>query len=607
MTAVALTPLPDLGAVRIEITGAPSPGAPAYEYIVGSAPDYDWVGDGALPPSWESPISSTPGVIHRMYSYGEGGTSPYAPSDSTTRMARSVTGLTIGLQYRLRVEAKGLYTTASNFDTPSVAVGVDGIGATARKTLSGAFSIFEYVFTATATSHTIQVFHTRARFPTRNLSTDIKSVVLEEVPENYAPLTAIRVDANGAGPVRLLENQEPIAGDLTVTDYEPALNGVVRYDVTDGLGRSISVSTSLDGSGQKVEGYLRENIQVNPSLETGNLAGWGISSGATEAVSTAQKYAGTYSLAVTADANASSYGYMLAVSNTPDHPATAGYVYSGFARFRAETTARSVRVGLTFFEKTGDSTYSLLGATVYGSYVTDTTTGWTSAQVNGVTAPANTTHIQLAAYISGSIPSGEVHYIDTAMIERATTAGTYIEGTVDEQLTVVHGGTYAAAAGPWLHIPVTPSLSTVADLYGYSDNRQSGSTLHEVIGRSDPLVTIGVPSMRRGQLRYRTASRAEAELLGSIYGSRETAMLRTSDGEVSDFYHVAESVSLSPGDQLAAGRTWYVDVSYLETARPTAPLKGAAGWTFASVLVNHTDFASVRASYDTFADLTAGA
>lgn len=61
------------------------------------------------------------------------------------------------------------------------------------------------------------------------------------------PVTITRSDVNGSNPVRLYAGQEPIAGDLTVTDYEVALAGTVTYSVTDSAGTITAQTTTSLG------------------------------------------------------------------------------------------------------------------------------------------------------------------------------------------------------------------------------------------------------------------------------------------------------------------------------------------------------------------------
>lgn len=72
------------------------------------------------------------------------------------------------------------------------------------------------------------------------------AVRLEITDAPEGAVTISRTDINGTGTVRLYAGQEPISGDLTATDYEPALNGTITYSVTDASGAITSQTmTSL--------------------------------------------------------------------------------------------------------------------------------------------------------------------------------------------------------------------------------------------------------------------------------------------------------------------------------------------------------------------------
>lgn len=59
------------------------------------------------------------------------------------------------------------------------------------------------------------------------------SVLLTITGAPAGPVTIARTDSNGVRTVRLRVGQEPSAGTLVLVDYEPALTGDLRYEVTD--------------------------------------------------------------------------------------------------------------------------------------------------------------------------------------------------------------------------------------------------------------------------------------------------------------------------------------------------------------------------------------
>lgn len=101
------------------------------------------------------------------------------------------------------------------------------------------------------------------------------SVLLEVDAATDGPVVITRTDANGTNPVRLRVGQEPIAGSLTVIDYEPALNGALSYDVVDAS--SASASATLDpGLGitvPQLTAVQLPQLSAAPQLVTGYTAG----------------------------------------------------------------------------------------------------------------------------------------------------------------------------------------------------------------------------------------------------------------------------------------------------------------------------------------------
>lgn len=68
------------------------------------------------------------------------------------------------------------------------------------------------------------------------------SVLLQITGAPAGPVTIARTDSNGVRTVRLRAGQEPSAGILTLVDYEPALTGTLRYEVTDSAA-AVTVTT----------------------------------------------------------------------------------------------------------------------------------------------------------------------------------------------------------------------------------------------------------------------------------------------------------------------------------------------------------------------------
>lgn len=101
--------------------------------------------------------------------------------------------------------------------------------------------------------------------------TTLARVTLAVTGAPAGAVTITRVDANGANPVRLQTGQAPIAGAITVTDYEPAMVGTVRYDVKDSAQVITSASTTLDtpGAQPRIAQVQLPAIAAVPTAVTG--------------------------------------------------------------------------------------------------------------------------------------------------------------------------------------------------------------------------------------------------------------------------------------------------------------------------------------------------
>lgn len=75
---------------------------------------------------------------------------------------------------------------------------------------------------------------------------DRAAVLLQVTGAPAGPVTITRTDANGTAPVRLLPDQEPIAGVLTVYDYEAALDGTATYAATDSAAVTVAAAALVN-------------------------------------------------------------------------------------------------------------------------------------------------------------------------------------------------------------------------------------------------------------------------------------------------------------------------------------------------------------------------
>lgn len=147
---------------------------------------------------------------------------------------------------------------------------------------------------------------------------------------------------------------------------------------------------------------------------------------------------------------------------------------------------------------------------------------------------------------------------------------------------------------------------TASLVLGYEAQRSSSTTIHDILGRVDPVAVVGTTQLRRGTLEVFSMTYAEARHAADT-ASAALLMYRQSDYPGMDMWLTVTGVRVRALETPAeAGWRWSTALDYVEVRPPAVPLLGAAGWTFNGVTGRHTTFAAVRGSYATFADLLVG-
>lgn len=161
----------------------------------------------------------------------------------------------------------------------------------------------------------------------------------------------------------------------------------------------------------------------------------------------------------------------------------------------------------------------------------------------------------------------------------------------------------------WLTVSQRPVFDTPVELVtGYEASHPSQTTPHTVIGRTDPLATIGVLGARRGTLTLWCSDYARVRAIMHVYSLGMTVLFRQRQHQGLDLYHLAiDSPQVSP-HQLKPGLPirWQVSVPYIEVNRPGGPLSGSALWTFDQVRDTYASFTTLPAEFDTFDALEVG-
>lgn len=229
--------------VRISVTGAPLPPVNAY------------TSNFATVDGWA--VSSGPGGVG--VSLFPGNLTPKGgPSTTTpTIVSRTITGLTVGAQYRYRAVNPTDYPRLGKF---LLRVRVTAGGADVATTpwlqpynASQAYTA-ELVFTATATSMVIQlgvVYEPAGVAAQYSFST-----ITVQPAGSWTPPELHRTDANGGDVILDLYRNgapEPATAAYVIDDWQAAHTGEIQYALVDGLGAvantSVVVTPGMAGTG----------------------------------------------------------------------------------------------------------------------------------------------------------------------------------------------------------------------------------------------------------------------------------------------------------------------------------------------------------------------
>jgi hypothetical protein len=183
--------------------------------------------------------------------------------------------------------------------------------------------------------------------------------------------------------------------------------------------------------------------------------------------------------------------------------------------------------------------------------------------------------------------SGRIVYT-LKTLEGEETSETALDGTLSQHVTKDH-----------LTNVRRPEQRFIPELtLGYEPTRETKSTVHEIIGRSTPLVVQGPMGARRGTLELLALDADAADQIDALQATEGPFLYRFAGGGPKDFYF--EPTSVSPSYD---GGRWRVRIEFVEVARPTFPLVGGTGLTYRQVRERNATFADVQAKYPTYRDM----
>lgn len=563
MTALAATPQAGTAfappRVLLEVTGSPSPPVNAYTSNFNSTAD-GWTGSGT-------------GVAGSL-----NGGDPYLTLQSVLAVQtvgiaisadRTVTGLTIGATYRLRVTVARSDANSGNtrirFGTATGAY--VALPVTAAPPTSG--TVLELTFTATATSHAIGVDQQRT-----NAGTMQKVYILAATVAPVATwqgTTIRRTDVNGNSVV-VREDQggmDTAAGVMTLYDLEAALCGPVGYAVTDGNGAVTYAACSFSTG-------ARFNYLANPSAVV-SAVGW-FSSGTGTTTPVRYVSPGGLTLIRVLTGTGSSSG----MSQFTSLPIVAGGRYG--ARLRVQATDPSdFRITMQWLDA-ASAVITSPAVTVTGIAAN----AFATLSIDQV-APAGAVQCRLFVQRVNSSTAGVIMQVEDALFRPLAVGETfdpaeYFDGSTAATTTELYGWLGAphlspsmatarteTTAGVWVSLPATatPSAGTVTGLavamvLDYEEASQSNGSLHTIIGRADPIANPGPLSLRTGTLELYCADYVAAKAVRALLSAGDVAQVRQPTHPGLDLYFVAQRVTLAPDETATAPRRWVATVDYAE-------------------------------------------
>lgn len=374
------------------------------------------------------------------------------------------------------------------------------------------------------------------------------------------------------------------------------------------------------------------NAVSNPGAEV-NLTGLAATNGSTIARSTAQFYAGTASLLMTASITGAS-----AAAGTPRPgggttlPVTAGNTYGASAFVLNSVGSRRYRVRILWWNSGGGNVGDTASPT--GSTTATTPATWTFISTSGV-APAGATQasVEIDAITAGAI--GDAVHIDQIGLT-STTEGLYLDdvtmtsnriiktaydNAVPLQLPTYYEVTDATAtkvtsgpvtidqSTPILADALYPSLNTSVVLISQKPNTwESRSVWFDVLGREDPLPVVAPLRYRNGTIKIRAAEPADRAELLSLLTTGRPLLLRQPCHNMSadDVYLLPIRVTESPiVDQYHAGPATF-DIEYQAVTRDIG-VEWANPRTYDTFLTESATYLILSTAWASYANAAGGA
>lgn len=143
------------------------------------------------------------------------------------------------------------------------------------------------------------------------------------------------------------------------------------------------------------------------------------------------------------------------------------------------------------------------------------------------------------------------------------------------------------------------AVETVTD---YSAARTTSATVHEIIGRPDPILALGLMRPRNGSLEVFSRTYQDARNLEALFERGQVAMYRQAENPGADMYLVSLGLETRQEEQVA----WLTTINYQEVMAPAGHVLTREDWTFDALAESLDTFEDAALAYANFNQLTVG-
>lgn len=156
---------------------------------------------------------------------------------------------------------------------------------------------------------------------------------------------------------------------------------------------------------------------------------------------------------------------------------------------------------------------------------------------------------------------------------------------------------------PRFTLPSNPLYSVAVEtVTDYGATRTTSATVHEIIGRPDPILALGLMRPRSGNLEVFSKTYQNARDVEALFERGQVALYRQAENPGADMYLVGLEVSTQQTEYVA----WLTTIRYQEVAPPAAPVLTRPDWTFDALAAEYETFEDVTKAYASFNQLTIG-